>query len=77
MRLLGRQNLLLYKDQKLSESEILNEFNKNKELGLLLGAWKSGTLVYDDAGRVQEALESIQNQDPTFMEHQKNKKLKL
>ena len=55
-RMLGRQNLQLYKDRRLSSEEISKEFEWNKQLGISLDQWKSGTLVYDDEGRVLEAI---------------------
>jgi hypothetical protein len=61
MRLLGRQNLTLYKNKTFqSVDEIQKEYERNKELGLKLGAWKSGTLVYDEAGLVLDALLELQ-----------------
>jgi hypothetical protein len=61
MRLLGRQNLTLYKSKKFhSLEEIQKEYDKNKDLGMKLGAWKSGTLVYDENGLVLDALQEIQ-----------------
>ena len=54
-RLIGRQNLQLYKDCKLSEEDILKEYQLNKEIGVELGQWK-GVLVYDDDGKVLEAI---------------------
>jgi hypothetical protein len=61
MRLLGRQNLILYKDQKFNLQQVEAEFQFNKSLGMSLNAWKSGTLVYDDDGKVEEALLSNLN----------------
>ncbi|KAG0235548.1 hypothetical protein BGW42_005161 [Actinomortierella wolfii] len=56
MRLMGRQNLQLYKDWKGSEAEIAREFELNKAIGLKYGAWKAGTLVADDEGLVAKAI---------------------
>jgi hypothetical protein len=48
----------LYKGLTLSAQQIQDEHAKNKELGISLGQWKGGMLVYDDEGRVLEALTS-------------------
>ncbi|KAF9982084.1 hypothetical protein BGZ65_003252 [Modicella reniformis] len=57
MRMVGRQNLQLYKDWKGNEQDITREFELNKAIGLKYGAWKSGTLVADDEGLVAKAIE--------------------
>ncbi|KND04239.1 uncharacterized protein SPPG_01670 [Spizellomyces punctatus DAOM BR117] len=56
MRLIGRQNLQEYKDWRGSEQDIRDEYERNKEIGMRLGCWKSGVLVFDDAGRVNEEV---------------------
>ncbi|KAJ3173365.1 hypothetical protein HDU87_007634 [Geranomyces variabilis] len=53
MRLVGRQNLQEYKDWKGDAADIKLEFDRNKEIGLRLGCWKSGVLVFDDDGKVE------------------------
>lgn len=57
MRMIGRQNLQLYKDWKGNEKDIAKEFELNKAIGLKYGAWKGGTLVADDEGLVAKAIE--------------------
>ncbi|KAF9436284.1 hypothetical protein BGZ76_004382 [Entomortierella beljakovae] len=57
MRLMGRQNLQLYKDWKGNEQDMAREFELNKAIGLKYGAWKAGTLVADDDGMVTKAIE--------------------
>ncbi|KAG0204017.1 hypothetical protein BGX28_003896 [Mortierella sp. GBA30] len=57
MRLMGRQNLQLYKDWKGNELDMAREFELNKAIGLKYGAWKAGTLVADDDGLVAKAIE--------------------
>ncbi|KAG9327251.1 hypothetical protein KVV02_002704 [Mortierella alpina] len=57
MRLMGRQNLQLYKDWKGTEQDMAREFELNKAIGLKYGAWKAGTLVADDDGMVAKAIE--------------------
>lgn len=37
-------------------------YAKNKELGLKLGSWKSGQLVADDGGEVEQALKELEKQ---------------
>ncbi|KAF9194122.1 hypothetical protein BGZ51_001101 [Haplosporangium sp. Z 767] len=58
IRLMGRQNLQLYKDWKGNEQDIAREFELNKAIGLKYGAWKAGTLVADDDGLVAKAIEA-------------------
>lgn len=54
---MGRQNLSHYKkDWKGGESEISTEYKRNMEIGLALGQWKGGMLVFDDEGKVLEAI---------------------
>ncbi len=55
-RLLGRQSLVLYKGWKGGESEIQAEYEKNKEIGMRLNAWKGSVLVADDNGLVEKEL---------------------
>ncbi|KAK3816570.1 MAG: hypothetical protein J3Q66DRAFT_199828 [Benniella sp.] len=57
MRMMGRQNLQLYKDWKGNEKDIAREYELNKAIGLKYGAWKGGTLVADDEGLVAKAIE--------------------
>ncbi|KAF9582781.1 hypothetical protein BGW38_010768 [Lunasporangiospora selenospora] len=57
IRLMGRQNLQLYKDWKGNEQDIAREFELNKAIGLKYGAWKGGCLVADDEGLVAKAIE--------------------
>ncbi|KAF8934619.1 hypothetical protein BGZ47_010287 [Haplosporangium gracile] len=57
IRLMGRQNLQLYKDWKGNEQDIAREFELNKGIGLKYGAWKGGCLVADDEGLVAKAIE--------------------
>lgn len=61
IRLIGRQNLQLYRDWKGNAEDIMREYEANKEIGLKYGAWKQGVLVYDDEGNVEKALEEYHN----------------
>ena len=61
MRLIGRQNLQLYKEWKGDENAIKTEYEKNKDIGLKTGMWKAGTLVYDDNGVVLKMIQEISN----------------
>eukprot|EP00128_Syssomonas_multiformis_P004308 Colp12_sorted_trinity150504_noHs@12585 len=56
IRLMGRQNLSLYKGWKGDAAAIEEEFEFNKEIGLQFGTWKGGVLVSDDDGKVNEHL---------------------
>lgn len=58
IRLIGRQNLQIYKDQcwKGDANDIAREYERNKAIGLKLGQWKQGVLVYDDDGLVRGGL---------------------
>ncbi|KAI7875067.1 uncharacterized protein EV154DRAFT_526790 [Mucor mucedo] len=56
IRLIGRQNLQLYRDWKGNAEDITREYEANKKIGLEYGSWKQGVLVYDDAGNVEKAL---------------------
>ncbi|KAJ3160818.1 hypothetical protein HDU86_008178 [Geranomyces michiganensis] len=58
MRLVGRQNLQEYKDWKGSAADIKLEFDRNKDIGLRLGCWKSGVLVFDDDGKVEAEVKA-------------------
>ncbi|CAG8740170.1 12690_t:CDS:2, partial [Acaulospora morrowiae] len=60
MRLIGRQNLQLYKDWKGDVDAIKKEYEKNKRIGLKTGMWKAGTLVYDEK---EVVLKMIQEQE--------------
>ncbi|KAG1474650.1 hypothetical protein G6F56_000231 [Rhizopus delemar] len=57
IRLIGRQNLKLYRDWKGNADDIAREYEVNKEIGLKYGTWKQGVLVYDDEKNVEKALE--------------------
>lgn len=60
-RMVGRQSLEEYKSsgwRPQSQEIIQNEFERNKKIGNLLGAWKGNVLVNDDQGRVAEYLQS-------------------
>lgn len=59
MRLIGRQNLQLYKDWKGDEGAIRKEYEKNKKIGLEAGMWKAGTLVYDEKGVVLKMIQEM------------------
>jgi len=59
---MGRQNLQLYKDWKGDEEAIKIEFERNKLIGQNLGMWKNNALVYDDEGRVLEAILATEKQ---------------
>ncbi|KAL0145810.1 Homeodomain-like DNA binding domain-containing transcription factor [Mucor lusitanicus] len=56
IRLIGRQNLQLYKDWKGNADEIQQEYENNKRIGSKYGTWKQSVLVYDDDGKVEEEL---------------------
>lgn len=56
IRLIGRQNLQLYKGWKGNGDAIAKEYERNKEVGLKFGTWKQGCLVYDDDGLVEQEL---------------------
>ncbi|KAJ1673045.1 hypothetical protein EV182_005995 [Spiromyces aspiralis] len=64
IRLIGRQNLQLYKDWKGDEGAIKREYERNKEIGLKHNAWKGGALVYDDDGVVLRAIEESNREMP-------------
>ncbi|RKP26352.1 hypothetical protein SYNPS1DRAFT_14309 [Syncephalis pseudoplumigaleata] len=52
IRLIGRQNLQLYRDWRGDAAAIQREYERNRTIGLALNAWKGGALVYDDDGKV-------------------------
>jgi len=56
-RLLGRQSIVAYHGQKLTEEMIAREYEWNKALGEEVGCWKGGVLVNDDAGVVATRIE--------------------
>ncbi|ORZ26026.1 hypothetical protein BCR42DRAFT_316554 [Absidia repens] len=56
IRLIGRQNLQLYRGWKGNADDITREYERNKEIGLKYGTWKQGVLVYDDDGMVEKEL---------------------
>jgi len=60
MRLVGRQNLQRYKGWKGDEAAIQKEYEKNYALGMKYNAWKSGVLVADDEGHVENALNQLE-----------------
>ncbi|KAJ2557227.1 hypothetical protein EV175_001473 [Coemansia sp. RSA 1933] len=57
IRVMGRQNLQLYKDWKGDKEAVKREYERNKEIGLRFSTWKGGALVYDDDGHVLQAIE--------------------
>jgi hypothetical protein len=59
IRLIGRQNLELYKGWRGTEQDILNEYEHNKEIGKECNSWKNNVLIYDDAGLVYEAIKRL------------------
>ena len=61
IRLIGRQNLQLYRDWKGNADDVNREYEANKEIGLKYKSWKQGVLVYDDAGKVEKALLKYHN----------------
>ncbi|KAI9497499.1 hypothetical protein BDB00DRAFT_756460 [Zychaea mexicana] len=63
IRLIGRQNLQMYKGWKGNADDIAREYRRNKEIGLKYGTWKQGVLVYDDEGLVEKALLEQKNKD--------------
>ncbi|KAI8318854.1 hypothetical protein GQ54DRAFT_320868 [Martensiomyces pterosporus] len=64
IRVMGRQNLQLYKDWKGSAEAVQREYARNKEIGLRFGMWKGGALVYDDDGHVLRAIEESNTASP-------------
>ncbi|KAJ1857680.1 hypothetical protein GGH12_003500 [Coemansia sp. RSA 1822] len=64
IRVMGRQNLQLYKDWRGNAEDVRREYERNKEIGLRLGAWKGGALVYDDDGLVLKAIEESNQATP-------------
>ncbi|KAJ1660525.1 hypothetical protein IWQ61_000573 [Dispira simplex] len=56
IRLIGRQNLQLYRDWKGTEEDIQREYQRNKEIGMRFNMWKGSCLVYDDDGHVLKAI---------------------
>ncbi|KAJ1802580.1 hypothetical protein LPJ56_007162 [Coemansia sp. RSA 2599] len=64
IRVLGRQNLQLYKDWKGDKDAVQREYERNKEIGLRFGTWKGGALVYDDDGLVLQAIEESNRSNP-------------
>ncbi|KAJ3226581.1 hypothetical protein HK099_004608 [Clydaea vesicula] len=59
MRLIGRQNLQLYKDWKGNEDDLKREYEKNKGIGLKYNSWRGNCLVYDDDGKVLEEIKRV------------------
>ncbi|KAJ1853886.1 hypothetical protein LPJ73_002561 [Coemansia sp. RSA 2703] len=64
IRVIGRQNLQLYKDWRGDEQAVQREYERNKEIGLRFGTWKGGALVYDDDGHVLRAIEESNQKNP-------------
>ncbi|KAJ2158432.1 hypothetical protein GGF46_003783 [Coemansia sp. RSA 552] len=64
IRVMGRQNLQLYKGWRGNAEAVQREYERNKEIGLRLGTWKGGALVYDDGGLVLTAIEESNRQAP-------------
>ncbi|KAJ3323485.1 hypothetical protein HDV06_001762 [Boothiomyces sp. JEL0866] len=62
IRLIGRQNLQLYKNWKGSEEDIKREYAQNKAIGQKFGCWKNNCLVYDDEGKVLNELKANKKQ---------------
>ncbi|KAI8099352.1 uncharacterized protein BX664DRAFT_254275 [Halteromyces radiatus] len=56
IRLIGRQNLQLYRGWKGNAEDIAREYERNKAIGLKFGTWKQGVLVYDDEGNVEKEI---------------------
>lgn len=74
MRLIGRQNLQLYRGWKGNADDIAREYNYNKEIGVKYGTLKQGVLVYDDDGKVEKELhEYHKNKAKQKMDDQKKK----
>ncbi|CAO3608403.1 unnamed protein product [Cunninghamella echinulata] len=63
IRLIGRQNLQLYRGWKGNADDIAREYEKNKQVGLKYGTWKQGVLVYDDDGKVEKELIAMHAND--------------
>ncbi|KAI9255718.1 hypothetical protein BDA99DRAFT_547968 [Phascolomyces articulosus] len=63
IRLIGRQNLQLYRGWKGNADDIAREYRRNKEIGLKFGTWKQGVLVYDDEGLVEKELLAQKNNE--------------
>ncbi|KAJ1897947.1 hypothetical protein LPJ66_003055 [Kickxella alabastrina] len=64
IRVMGRQNLQLYKDWKGDAAAVQREYERNKGIGLRFGTWKGGALVYDDDGHVLQAIEDSNRASP-------------
>ncbi|KAJ2028085.1 hypothetical protein GGI01_000977 [Coemansia sp. RSA 376] len=64
IRVIGRQNLQLYKDWKGDSEAVQREYERNKDIGLQHGTWKGGALVYDDDGHVLKAIEASNRVNP-------------
>jgi restriction endonuclease S subunit len=54
MRLLGCEDLSLYRSFKGGERAIKKEYLKNRTVGLNTDAWKYGVLVFDQEGKIME-----------------------
>ncbi|KAI8149537.1 hypothetical protein BJV82DRAFT_642114 [Fennellomyces sp. T-0311] len=63
IRLIGRQNLQLYRGWKGNAEDIQREYQRNKEIGLKYGTWKQGVLVYDDDGLVEKEILAQKKQE--------------
>ncbi|KAJ2612789.1 hypothetical protein H4S08_002540 [Coemansia sp. RSA 1365] len=64
IRVVGRQNLQLYKGWRGNIAAVQREYERNKEIGLRFGTWKGGALVYDDDGHVLKAIEKSNRENP-------------
>ncbi|KAJ3037405.1 hypothetical protein HDV00_001712 [Rhizophlyctis rosea] len=74
IRLIGRQNLQLYRDWKGTEDAITKEYERNKDIGMTFGTWKQGVLVYDDDGKVEEAIRRVDEEKAQADEKGKRKR---
>ena len=55
-RLLGCQSMARYTGWKGDKAAVQEQYEFNKRIGEETGYWKSGVLVCDDGGKVQEKL---------------------
>jgi hypothetical protein len=60
MRLLGCEDLSLYRGFKGGKREIRAEYLKNRTIGFNADAWKYGALVFDREGKIMD-LKNYQN----------------
>jgi hypothetical protein len=54
-KMMGRQSLVEYIEMRWqgTKEQIEKEHDRNKEIGLMTGAWKGGLLIKDDTGLVK------------------------